>query len=176
MNFHQRWTRCHTHKNPNQWRSLTVTTAETHHPLPHCAHIQRLVSINVQQVLMNVNGCHFFCTEEFSPTALLHMHFHVRHYFVSAPLLPSATCSLLTARVTTVIFKSISCSILLPNLHRKKMSRLALPVSRPLICSFLSYSLQTFLPQILLLQVCLKWDSSSGTKVTSILSLSHQGI
>ena len=37
----------------------TVTTAETHHPPPHCAHIHCLVSINVQQALMNVSECNF---------------------------------------------------------------------------------------------------------------------
>ena len=34
--------------------------AEMHHPPPHCAHILYLVTINFQQVLMNVNGCYFF--------------------------------------------------------------------------------------------------------------------
>ena len=29
---------------------VDVTTAETHHPLPHCAHIHSLVSITIQQV------------------------------------------------------------------------------------------------------------------------------
>ena len=34
---------------------IAVTTAETHHPLPHCAHIYCLVSLNIQQVLMNAS-------------------------------------------------------------------------------------------------------------------------
>jgi len=29
-------------------------------PWPHCAHIHCLVSVTVQQALINVNGCHFF--------------------------------------------------------------------------------------------------------------------
>ena len=38
---------------------FTVTTAEVSHPLSHCAHIQCLVSINVQQASMNDSGCVF---------------------------------------------------------------------------------------------------------------------
>ena len=57
---------------------VAVATAETHHLLPHCAHIPWLVSVNIQQLSMNVNGCHFFPREEFSSTPLLNMHFHVR--------------------------------------------------------------------------------------------------
>ena len=34
---------------------IPVTTAETHHPLPHCACVHCLVSVT-----MNVNRCHFF--------------------------------------------------------------------------------------------------------------------
>ena len=61
------------------WLILTATviTAETHKPLPHYAH--RLISINAQQVSMNVNVYYFFHMEEFRSTALLHMHIHVRH-------------------------------------------------------------------------------------------------
>ena len=39
--------------------------AETQHPLPRCAHIHCLVSINVEQASVNVSGCHFFHMEEF---------------------------------------------------------------------------------------------------------------
>ena len=49
---------------------IAVTTAETHHPLPHCAHIHCLVSINMQQVSMNVSGCHFFSTRRDIMTSL----------------------------------------------------------------------------------------------------------
>ena len=47
---------------PRTWLVFHVaaTTAETHRPLPHCPHIHCLVSLNVQQVLMDVNRCHFF--------------------------------------------------------------------------------------------------------------------
>ena len=43
--------------------SLTVATAEMHHLPPHCANIHCLVSINVQQALMNVSDCNFFHME-----------------------------------------------------------------------------------------------------------------
>jgi len=42
-----------------QWRQPSVTTTEIHHPLPCCAHIHCLVSINVQQALMNVSEWNF---------------------------------------------------------------------------------------------------------------------
>jgi hypothetical protein len=66
------------------WRVFhtAVTTAETCHPLPHCANIHCLFSVNVQQALMNVIGCNFFHVEELSYTPLLDMCFHVRHHFV----------------------------------------------------------------------------------------------
>ena len=65
---------------------VIVTTAETHHPLLHCAHIHCLVSINVQQALMNVSGCHFFCTKKFMDTPLLHRELYVRCHSVRLPL------------------------------------------------------------------------------------------
>ena len=71
--------------------SVTVVTAEMHHPLPHGAHILWLVSTNIQQVSVNANGGHFFCLEEFNSTPLLYMHFYVRQHCQSAPLLPSVT-------------------------------------------------------------------------------------
>lgn len=48
--------------------------------------VMYLVSINVQQVSVNVSGGHFFLREEFNDTPLLHVHFHVRHPFVRLPL------------------------------------------------------------------------------------------
>jgi len=65
---------------------VTVATAETCHPPPHCANIHCLVSVNVQQASMNVIGCNFFCMEEFNYTPLFHTHFHVRRQFVRLPL------------------------------------------------------------------------------------------
>jgi hypothetical protein len=62
-----------------------VATAETHYPSPHYAHIPCWVSINVQQTLMNVNGCNFFRKVEFDDTSLLCTHFHVKWH--SAKLL-----------------------------------------------------------------------------------------
>jgi len=59
-----------------------VTTAEMHHPPPHCAYLQGLVSINVQQTSVNANEGHFFHLEDFSDTPVLHMHFHVSCSFV----------------------------------------------------------------------------------------------
>lgn len=43
-----------------------VTTAETHHPLPPCAHKHCMGFVNFQQVLMNVRGVIFFHLKEFS--------------------------------------------------------------------------------------------------------------
>ena len=68
---------------PQLLASLLNCTA---HPPAHCAHIHCLVSRNTQQASVNVNGCHFFCMEEFSATPLLHTWAHVRHYFVRLPL------------------------------------------------------------------------------------------
>ena len=64
-----------------------VATAEMHLSPPYCAHIHCLVSINIQQVLINVSWSWFFCKEEFNDTYLLHTYFHVICHFV-APLLP----------------------------------------------------------------------------------------
>ena len=63
---------------------VAVATAEMQYQPPLLIHF--LVSINVEQVLMNVSGCHFFHMKEFSDTPLLFMHFHVRHHFVRLPL------------------------------------------------------------------------------------------
>ena len=38
----------------------SVVVVETYYALPHCAHIHCLVSINIQQALMNVNSAIFF--------------------------------------------------------------------------------------------------------------------
>ena len=65
---------------------IPVATSEMHNPLLHYARIHWLVSIHVQQVLMYVTGCYFFCMEEFNDTPLLHTYFHVRHHFVRLPL------------------------------------------------------------------------------------------
>jgi len=35
--------------------TVAVITAETHNPLPHCAYIHCLVSINIQKFAMNIN-------------------------------------------------------------------------------------------------------------------------
>ena len=65
---------------------VAVTTAEMQYPSSHCAHIHSLVSINVQQVSINVSVCHCFCMEKFSDTPMLHTHFYIRHHFVRLPL------------------------------------------------------------------------------------------
>lgn len=52
----------------------------------HCAHIRYLVSINIQQASMDINGRHFFCVEECNDTPLLHPHVHVRHHSVTVLL------------------------------------------------------------------------------------------
>ena len=51
---------------------LSLTAAEMHCLLPHCAHIHSFVSINIKQASMNVSGCNFFHMEEFTDTPLLH--------------------------------------------------------------------------------------------------------
>jgi len=61
---------------------VAVTKAETHHSLPHCAHIHYFVPINIHQDSMNINGFNFFYMEEFSDVLLLHTYFHVRCHFV----------------------------------------------------------------------------------------------
>ena len=80
----------HTHENLHQqrWPAVSVATAETQHSPPHWACVHCYVSIKVQQVLMNVSGCHFLCMEEFS---YVHMYFHVRCHFVRLPLLLSVS-------------------------------------------------------------------------------------
>ena len=71
---------------------IAVATAETHHPLHHCAHIHCLISINVQHALMNGSGCHFFHMEGFNYTPLFPMYFCARLPFCqTAPLLPPVT-------------------------------------------------------------------------------------
>jgi len=50
-------------------------------PLPHCAHIHCLISINIQQVPI---GAIFFCMEEFNDT-FASMHFNVRCHSVTLP-------------------------------------------------------------------------------------------
>ena len=91
MCFYQWWTRacmpCLWKCVPVEWP--TVATAETYHPLPHCAHIHWLASINVQQASVNVSACHFFCTEEFSDIPLFQTRFH--SFCQTAPLLLSVT-------------------------------------------------------------------------------------
>ena len=37
-----------------------LATIENHHLPPHCTHIHCLVSVNIQQALMNVSSCNFF--------------------------------------------------------------------------------------------------------------------
>jgi hypothetical protein len=59
-------------RSPGTWAvpHINVATAETHHPLPHCAHIHCLVSANVQQASMNVKGGNFFFAWRNSMTRL----------------------------------------------------------------------------------------------------------
>jgi len=67
-------------------RRWPLVTVEMHRPPPHCVHIHYLISINIQQVLMNVSRCHIFCMDKFNVTTLFHTHFHVRHQFIRLPL------------------------------------------------------------------------------------------
>ena len=65
---------------------FATPTAETPHPPPHCANIHCLVSVNSQQLSMNIIGCNYFGMQEFNYTPLFHKHFHVRNHFVRLPL------------------------------------------------------------------------------------------
>jgi len=73
--------------------SPLLVVAVCYHPQPCCAHIHRLVFINVQQVLMNVNRCHFFHTEEFSDTSFFASYALLCQtpFCQTAPLPPSFT-------------------------------------------------------------------------------------
>ena len=69
--------------------TVTVTTAETHYPLPHCAHIHSLVSVKVQKALVNVKGCDHFYMEKFI-TYLCFIHTSTSDAILSDwPVLPS---------------------------------------------------------------------------------------
>ena len=63
--------------------------AKKHHPPPHCTHIHCLDSTDVQQVSMNVSGCHFFrmeaCGRGMCRVTHLHMCCHVRCHSVRLP-------------------------------------------------------------------------------------------
>ena len=52
---------CCAHKNLHQqrWPTVTVITAEMHHPPPHCTHTHCLISINVQQAGMSMGAIFF---------------------------------------------------------------------------------------------------------------------
>ena len=53
---------------------IAVTTVEMHYPLPNWSHIHCLLFVNLQQMLMNVKGWIFFCTEfSESPPLLCHI-------------------------------------------------------------------------------------------------------
>ena len=83
-----------THKNLNQRRlpAVAPATAEMYHPLPHCANIHCLLSINAQQALMNISWCHFF------PHGRMQLHTFASYalacqapFCQTAPLLPFVT-------------------------------------------------------------------------------------
>jgi len=54
--------------------TATVTTAETHHTPPHCAHIHHLVLINAEQALVKVSWYYFFTTRRNSVTHFCFIH------------------------------------------------------------------------------------------------------
>ena len=96
---------------------VIVTTAETHHPPLHYAHVHCLVSINFQQVTMNVNGYNFFCMEEFSSTPLLHTQLHVRHHFIRLPL----CCRL--SHIFLVLFFSKNVSVVITGFWSSQINK-----------------------------------------------------
>ena len=81
-------------KNPCHWRSSTVTTSKTHHPPPHRAHIHSLVSIKVQQALMNVTECYVLPAWRNSVPYLCFMHTSTSDTTVSG--YPSTTSHMIT--------------------------------------------------------------------------------
>jgi len=81
--------------------TLLSLLLKIHHPLSQCTHIHCLVSINVLQVSMNVNGCHFFHVEDFSDTRLLYTQFHVRHHLSDCP--SAAISHMATTRDGTLV-------------------------------------------------------------------------
>jgi len=69
-----------------------IAIAETFHSAPHCAYIRFLVSINIQQVSVNVNRCHFFLYGGLQwCTFALHVLPCQTPFCPTIPLLPSAT-------------------------------------------------------------------------------------
>ena len=86
--------------------TVTIASAKMHHPLPHCAHIHCLVSVNTQQMSMTVNGCHCSCIVS-SP------HLHFIHPFTSDAILsdcPSAAiCHTTTTCSGILVGKFILC-------------------------------------------------------------------
>jgi hypothetical protein len=77
---------------PGTWpvSHITITTAETHHRLPYCAHIHCLVSVNIQQALMNVIiEFSFFHMEEFNDTSASYALTYQTALCLTAPLLLS---------------------------------------------------------------------------------------
>ena len=51
---------CSQKPSQQRWPTVTLVTAEMHHPPPHCVHIHCFVSINACQESMNVSGSPFF--------------------------------------------------------------------------------------------------------------------
>ena len=66
------------------WDTLHVTAGETLYPPPHGVHIHPWVSINVEQVSVNANGCCSFHVGEFID--LCFIRFHVRCHSIRLPL------------------------------------------------------------------------------------------
>mgnify|MGYP001853851982 FL=1 len=94
---------CYAHKNLHQQRwpvlAATITTAETHHPPPHCANIHCLIPLNIQQMLMNVNRYKLFHTFS-SENSIPHLFFV--SIFMSDAIVsdfPSATISCTATKI-----------------------------------------------------------------------------
>ena len=90
---------CHAHENLCLWRwsTVTVVSAEMHHPLPHCAHIHCLVSTNVQQVSMNVSVAIHFARRN----SMTHLFFI--HISISDAILPDCHLLLPVAQQQNII-------------------------------------------------------------------------
>jgi len=71
---------------------VIITPAGTQHPLFHCAHIHRLIPINIQKALIDTNGCHFFSVWRNSVTHPCFIALPCQMPLCqTAPLLPSVT-------------------------------------------------------------------------------------
>ena len=90
---HEQESACHAHQNLHQqsWSIVFAITAETHLPPLHCTHIHCLISIKVQQALINASGCQFFLHG-----GIQHLCFTSMSEAISSDFLSAAICHVAT--------------------------------------------------------------------------------